>query len=252
MEQPKGRRRFLKSSVGALGAAAVPATVVSTPASGAEAHAHPGNAKAAKYMFLSAAEVAFVDAAVARLIPGDELGPGAKEAGVTYFIDQQLFGGWGTMAKMYRQGPHAEGTPQQGYQSPLTPQEIFRVAIREINHRLGKPFEKLAAKEQDEVLKNLEEGKLALESVPSRFFFNMLLDSTIEGFFSDPIYGGNRDKVGWKLVGFPGVAAAYTTLVDKHGVAYNAEPVSIVDMLEGRVSADEHGHPKHVMITRKD
>jgi gluconate 2-dehydrogenase gamma chain len=253
MDQPKGRRRFLKSSVGALGvAAAGPAAVVSNSASAAEAHAHPGNAKAAKYMFFSAAEVAFVDAAVARLIPADELGPGAKEAGVTYFIDQQLFGGWGTMAKMYRQGPHAEGTPQQGYQSPLTPQEIFRVAIREINHRLGKPFEKLAAKEQDEVLKNLEEGKLALDAVPSRFFFNMLLDSTIEGFFSDPIYGGNRDKVGWKLVGFPGVAAAYTTLVDKHGVAYNAEPVSIVDMLEGRVSADEHGHPKHVMLTRKD
>jgi gluconate 2-dehydrogenase gamma chain len=252
MEQPKGRRRFLKSSVGALGAAAVPATVVSTPASGAEAHAHPGNAKAAKYMFLSAAEVAFVDAAVARLIPGDELGPGAKEAGVTYFIDQQLFGGWGTMAKMYRQGPYAEGTPQQGYQSPLTPQEIFRVAIREINQQLGKPFEKLAAKEQDEVLKNLEEGKLALESVPSRFFFNLLLEGTIDGFFADPIYGGNRDKVGWKLVGFPGVAAVYTTLVDKHGVPYNAEPVSIADMLEGRVAADEHGHPKHVTITRKD
>jgi len=129
---------------------------------------------------------------------------------------------------------------------------VFRVAIREINHHLGKPFEKLAAKEQDEVLKNLEEGKLALESVPSRFFFNLLLEATIDGFFADPIYGGNRDKAGWKLVGFPGVAAVYTTLVDKHGVPYNAEPVSIADMLEGRVAADEHGHPKHVTITRKD
>jgi gluconate 2-dehydrogenase gamma chain len=252
MEQPTGRRRFLKSSVGAIGVAAVPAASVPAPVSAAEPHAHGGSAKAAKYMFFSAAEVAFVDAAVARLIPADELGPGAKEAGVTYFIDQQLFGGWGTMAKMYRQGPYAEGTPQQGYQSPLTPQEIFRVAIREINQHLGKPFEKLAAKEQDEVLKNLEEGKLALESVPSRFFFNLLLEGTIDGFFADPIYGGNRDKVGWKLVGFPGVAAVYTTLVDKHGVPYNAEPVSIADMLEGRVAADEHGHPKHVTITRKD
>jgi len=252
MEQPTGRRRFLKSSVGAIGVAAVPAASVPASVSAAEPHAHGGSAKAAKYMFFSAAEVAFVDAAVARLIPADELGPGAKEAGVTYFIDQQLFGGWGTMAKMYRQGPYAEGTPQQGYQSPLTPQEIFRVAIREINQHLGKPFEKLAAKEQDEVLKNLEEGKLALESVPSRFFFNLLLEGTIDGFFADPIYGGNRDKVGWKLVGFPGVAAVYTTLVDKHGVPYNAEPVSIADMLEGRVAADEHGHPKHVTITRKD
>ena len=254
MGEPTGRRRFLKSSVGAIGvAAAGPATVVSNRASAAETHDHPGNAKAAKYMYFSAAEVAFVDAAVARLIPADELGPGAKEAGVTYFIDQQLFGGWGTMAKMYRMGPYAEGTPQQGYQSPLTPQEVFRVAIREINHHLGRPFEKLAAKEQDEVLKNLDEGKLALESVPSRFFFNLLLEATIDGFFADPIYGGNRDKMGWKLVGFPGVAAVYTTLVDKHGVPYNAEPVSIADMLEGRVAADEHGHPQHtVATTRKD
>src|SRR5207237_6724773 len=127
-----------------------------------------------QYMFFSAAEVAFVDAAVARLIPADELGPGAKEAGVTYFIDQQLFGGWGTMAKMYRQGPHPEGTPQQGYQSPLTPQEIYRAAIREINSLTPRPFDKLAASEQDELLHRLEDGKLPLESVPGRFFFNLL------------------------------------------------------------------------------
>src|SRR6185436_14182824 len=107
MDEPTGRRRFLKS-VGAIGAAGVPATVIPVQVAEAQPHAHPGNAKAGKYMFFSAAEVAFVDAAVARLIPADELGPGAKEAGVTYFIDQQLFGGWGTMAKMYRQGPHAE------------------------------------------------------------------------------------------------------------------------------------------------
>ena len=250
MNQSDGRRRFLKS-VGVLGVAALPAA-----ATAAETHAQHGNAKAEKYMFLTPAEVAFVEAAVARLIPVDELGPGAKEAGVAYFIDQQLFGGWGTMAKMYRQGPHPEGTPQQGYQSPLTPQEVYRAAIREINgltmKQHGKPFDKLAAQEQDEMLRGLEEGKVALEAVPARFFFNMLLDSTIEGFFSDPIYGGNRDKLGWKLVGFPGVAAVYTAHVDKHGVPYNAEPVSILDILEKRAEVDEHGHPKHVLLSRKD
>jgi gluconate 2-dehydrogenase gamma chain len=247
MEKSEGRRRFLKS-VGVLGA-------VSLPAGTATAQTHAQHAPAAagtkNYMYFTPAEVAFVDAAVARLIPADELGPGAKEAGVTYFIDQQLFGGWGTMAKMYRQGPHPEGTPQQGYQSPLTPQEIYRAAIREINKLVGKPFEKLAANEQDELLRNLEEGKLALESVPSRFFFNLLLDNTIEGFFCDPIYGGNRDKAGWKLVGFPGVAAVYTTWVDKHGVPYPAEPVSIQDILEQRAEVDEHGHPKHVLAKKE-
>src|SRR5204863_646693 len=123
MDESESRRRFLKS-VGALGAAVPTATLAQ--------HAH-APAKGEKYMFLNAAEVAFLDAAVARLIPADNLGPGAKEAGVTYFIDQQLFGGFGTMAKMYRQGPHAEGTPQQGYQSPLTPQEVYRAAIAEID-----------------------------------------------------------------------------------------------------------------------
>lgn len=247
MDEAGGRRRFLKS-VGALGAA--------IPAAAAAQHAGHSPAKGEKYMFLSPGEVAFVDAAVARLIPADELGPGAREAGVTYFIDQQLFGAWGTMAKMYRQGPHAEGTPQQGYQSPLTPQEVYRAAIGEINgacaKQFGKSFDKLATAQQDEVLHALDEGKFPLETVPPRFFFNMLLDNTVEGFFADPIYGGNRDKIGWKLVGFPGVAAVYTPYIEKHGVPYEALPVSIEDILQGKSALDEHGHPKHVLLVRKD
>jgi len=243
----EGRRRFLKS-VGALGAA--------IPAAAAAQHAGHASGKREKYMFLNPAEVAFLDAALARLIPADELGPGAKEAAVTYFIDQQLFGGWGAMAKMYRQGPHAEGTPQQGYQSPLTPQEVYRTAIADIDAACGKqygqPFAKLASAQQDEVLHALDEGKFPLDAVPPRFFFNMLLDNTVEGFFSDPIYGGNRDKVGWKLVGFPGVAAVYTQHVEKHGVPYEALPVSIEDILQGKSVLDEHGHPKHVLLVRKD
>ena len=102
------------------------------------------------------------------------------------------------------------------------------------------------------MLRALEEGKFPLEAVPARFFFNMLLENTIEGFFSDPIYGGNRGKIGWKLVGFPGVAAVYTHLVEKHGVPYDALPVSIADILEGKAALDEHGHPKHVLLVRKD
>src|SRR5258705_6725891 len=113
-------------------------------------------------MFFPPAVFGFLDAAWARLIPADELSPGAKEAGVTYFIDQQLFGGFGTMAKMYRQGPHGEGTPQQGYQSPLTPQEAYRAAITEVDagcvKQHGRPFAKLEAKQQDEGMGGLEQG----------------------------------------------------------------------------------------------
>src|SRR5437016_12060423 len=167
MGRSDGRRCFLQPVTALGGAASLPA-----PAPAAEPHAQHGTRVPSQtYMYLTQPEVAFVEAAVARLIPADELGPGAKEAGVATFIDQQLFGGWGTMAKMYRQGPHPEGTPQQGYQSPLTPQEIYRAAIREINSLAPKPFDKLAAGEQDELLRRLEDGKLALESVPGRFFF---------------------------------------------------------------------------------
>ena len=205
------------------------------------------------YGYLTQPEVRFLDAAVARLIPADELGPGAKEAGVTYFIDRQLVSVWGTHGRNYRMGPWPEGTPQQGFQSRLTPQEIYRAAIRESNihcgKQYGKAFEFLAPQQQDQVLQGLEDGKIELESLTSKLFFGLLLRNTVEGFFADPIYGGNRDKIGWKLIGFPGVAAAtYNDHIDKHNVPYRVEPVSILDIQQQRVKVDSQGYPKHVML----
>jgi gluconate 2-dehydrogenase gamma chain len=101
------------------------------------------------------------------------------------------------------------------------------------------------------VLKGLDGGKIELEQVRSQFFFNMLLNNTIQGFFADPVYGGNRDKAGWKLVGFPGVAAVYTTFIEKHGVPYRAQPVSISDITQKVAQVDEHGHAIHVMLDDK-
>ena len=198
----------------------------------------------------------FLDAAVARLIPADDLGPGAKEADVTYFIDQQLVSSWGTHGRNYRMGPWLEGTPQQGFQSPLTPQEIYRAAIRETNiyctKQYGKAFHLLTEAQQDEILHALEADKVELESLSSKLFFGMLWRNTQEGFFSDPMYGGNRDKVGWKLIGFPGVAASnYSEHMEKHNVPYRVEPVSILDIREGRVKVDAQGYPKHVPLGGK-
>ena len=260
MEQD--RRRFLKGLTAVSAAGTVPAGLVPGEARAQQPHgAHPKPAGAAAvlpqaYVYLTPSEVEFVEAAVARLVPADDLGPGAKEAGVAYFIDQQLGGAWGAMARNYRQGPWPEGTPQQGYQSPLTPKEVYRAAIPEVDAacvaRFQKPFHQLQSSEQDRVLSELETGKLALGSVPGAFFFNLLLVNTMEGFFADPIYGGNRDKLAWKLVGFPGVAASYGEYIEKHGVPYNAEPVSIADMQNHVVATDEHGHPKHVLLTKFD
>ncbi len=211
------------------------------------------------YVYLNSAEACFVDAAVARLIPSDELGPGAKEAGVTLFIDRQLAGSWGTHGRSYRMGPWLQGTPQQGYQLPLTPQEIYRAAIWEVNlrchNRYGRAFDLLAEEEQDEVLHALEEGGIELATAPSRVFFGLLLRNTMEGFFSDPIYGGNREKVGWRLIGFPGIASAsyVEEMADpgKYNIPYSVEPVGIADVGEGRVKVDGAGYPKHVPQRRR-
>jgi gluconate 2-dehydrogenase gamma chain len=262
-KQSSGRRWFLKS-VSAIGAA-VPATA----ALGADPHAHhmhgeqlaqaaraKGQLQPQAYGWLTAVEASFIEAAGARLIPADELGPGAKEAGVSFFIDGQLAGAYGTMARNYRQGPWPEGTPQQGYQSRLTPQEVYRAAMAEIGTvcaaRYKKQFHELDATQQDEILKEIEAGKFPLEAVSPAFFFNLLLANTIEGFFADPIYGGNRDKIGWKLVGFPGVAAAYGEYIERHNVPYTAVPVSIADVQQHVAELDEHGHPKHVLLSSKD
>jgi gluconate 2-dehydrogenase gamma chain len=254
------RRRFLKT-LGVLSAAgSVPAGLGSgEPELGSTAAPAPGDGDpgpSLAYTYLTRLEVDFVEAALARLIPADELGPGAKEAGVSFFIDAQLAGAFGTMARHYRLGPWPEGTPQQGYQSPLTPQEVYRAAIRDTDRhceaRYGRRFADLREAEQDEVLRGLDEGTLALESVPASLFFGLLWDNTQEGFFADPIHGGNRDKVGWKLVGFPGVAAVYTEHVDKHDVPYRVEPVSIADLRQGRARVDAHGHPVHAPLDRRD
>jgi gluconate 2-dehydrogenase gamma chain len=242
MEQD--RRRFLRT-LGVLSAAtSVPARLVRGEER-VQAAAVP--AASEPLSFLTPSEFEFLEAALARLIPADELGPGAKEAGVAVFIDRQLAGAFGTAARGYRLGPWLEGTPQQGDQSPLTPREAYRAAICEIDgychEHYGERFAELTASDQDEVLRGLDEGRIALASVKAPRFFSLLWDNTQEGFFADPLHGGNRDKVGWKLVGFPGVAAAYAEEIERHGVAYRAEPISIVDLQQKSVRVDEHGHP---------
>ena len=209
------------------------------------------------YGYLTEQEARFLDAAVARLIPADELGPGAKEAGVTVYIDRQLVSFWGTHGRNYRMGPWRDGTPQQGFQSRLTPQEIYRAGIRETNlhtaKRYGKAFEFLPAEQQDEVLRALEDDEVPLDSLRSRLFFNLLLRNTMEGFFGDPMYGGNRDKVGWRLIGFPGLPASnYAELMQKHDVPYRVEPVSILDVLQERVKVDAQGYPRHVPLNAEE
>ncbi len=266
-QDPVSRKNFVVA-VSAAGAAALAldqpavaeaAVVPSPPVVAATAPkvrpplATPLGAEPEAYTYFTAPEAAFVEAAVDRLIPSDELGPGAKPAGVAFYIDQQLEAQFGFAAKMYRQGPWPQATPTQGYQLPLNPREVYRLGIAATNAHCtstyGKTFDLLDAQHRDDILSALEGGKLDFAEVPATTFFGMLYDNTVEGFFADPLYGGNRDKVGWKLVGFPGVAAAYINLIEKHNVPYNVAPVGIADVEHATGMADSDDHmPLHAMV----
>ena len=187
-------------------------------------------------LVLTATEAAFVSAAADTLIPADELSPSGTDCGVVIYIDRQLASAWGGGDKMYRSGPYRKGKPEQGYQLPLTPREYFLTGIAAANawarKTYGKDFDRLAPADRVAALKAMEEGKAEFKDFSARGFFERLLAMTQEGFFTDPIYGGNRNKVSWKMIGFPGLPATYANVVDQYyGKRYEAEPQSIADYL---------------------
>ncbi len=233
---PIARRNFLVGAGTAVAAGlnqAAPAdaqtTQPATPAAPAGGASVPEG-----HLTLTATEVAFFTAAADTMIPADNLSPPGSDCGVVTFIDRQLAGAWGSGAKMYRQGPFQKGTPTQGYQLPLTPRQFFAAGIAAANEwsrkAHGKDFDRLAPKEREAALKDLETGKAALSEIDAKQFFGALLKIVMEGFFADPIYGGNRDKAGWRMVGYPGLPAVYSSLIDEYrNKRYVVEPQSIQD-----------------------
>jgi gluconate 2-dehydrogenase gamma chain len=207
--------------------------LISTATLAGETPALLGNSRAAETpRFLNESEKRLLLSAVDRLIPSDERSPGAAEAGVVNYIDLQMAGAWGRGEMLYRHGPFRKGTSTQGYQLEYTPAELFRRSILAINAHFtsqGKSFDQLPPDEKDAYLSSLEKGDIDLDGVPSNTFFDFLLQHTVEGFFSDPIYGGNKNKIAWKMIGFPGAYADYHDLIDKHGVEFHREPLSIAD-----------------------
>jgi gluconate 2-dehydrogenase gamma chain len=175
------------------------------------------------FRFFAPAESAFIEAAVGRLIPSDPVGPGAVEAGVPFFIDRQLAGLFGRGDHYYLGGPWKKGMPEQGYQLRFSPAQLYRAAIAAIDRYAssrfsGAAFANLQDTDKDAVLKGLEAGTIQLDSgVDAKTFFEMLLQNTKEGYFSDPIYGGNKDMAAWKMIGYPGAHYDYSEWVTRHG-----------------------------------
>ena len=210
-----------------------------TPAPGAtpavEASTSPSSTPQPEpLLILNDTEHAFIVAAVDTLIPADELSPSGSDCGCAVYIDRQLASAWGGGAKMYRSGPFLKGKPEQGYQLALTPAEFMSAGIAAANawsrKTFGREFDRLDPQKRVEALKAMEEGKAEFANFSARAFFARLLAMTMEGFFADPIYGGNRDKVSWRMLGFPGLPATYAHLIDEYrDKRYVAEPQSIAD-----------------------
>src|SRR3954464_13039791 len=132
-DQGFGRRDFLKGAV-VGGAAAAIQQPQSTQAQQPAATAAPNAAAGPEgYAFLNIEEAAFVEALAHHMVPADDLTQKGTDLGINVYIDRALAGAWGKGDRLYMQGPWKQGTPNQGYQLPLTPAELYRAGIAATN-----------------------------------------------------------------------------------------------------------------------
>ena len=193
----------------------------------------PKAAQLGGWQYFTGDEARAVEALVDRLIPPDPETPGGTDAGCAVFIDRQLAGPYGRADGLYISGPFHQDNKEQGQQSPLTPAEHYRKALAALDAHCrktygGNSFADLSANQQDEVIANLEDGKVDLGDDPGAFFKQLLKD-TQQGFFADPVYGGNKDMVAWKMIGFPGARYDYRDWVDRHNERFPLPPIGIRD-----------------------
>ena len=227
------RRSFLKGAVAGSAAAVTGALPQSAEA---QQRAPAAGGRRPAYAFLNLEEQAFIEAVVDHMVPADEHSPKGTDIGINVFIDRALAGSWGKGARLYMQGPWKQGHPNQGYQLPLTPAELYRAGIPAANawcvKTYGKSFDKIMESEREQFLLAWQAGTVTFEGgPPARVFFGMLYQNVMQGMFADPIHGGNRDKAGWKMIGFPGIIAVHYQNVEKYrDKRYTAEYVSIADM----------------------
>src|SRR5882724_13044085 len=166
-DQGFDRRNFLKGAV-VGGAAAAAGTVAVAPTAEAQAQQPAATPASPGYAFLNIEEAAFVEALVDHMVPADDLTPKGTDIGLNIYIDRALAGGWGKGERLYMQGPWKRGTPNQGYQLPLTPAQLYRAGIEATNAHCrktySKRFDRLDVAQRQEVLIGLSTGKIIFEN----------------------------------------------------------------------------------------
>lgn len=224
------RRSFLRKAVTAAPAVAL----VAAAGVGAVATTTAGTSSQNAYRpaYFTPAEWATLQALVDRLIPANSDGPGALEAGVHEFIDLQMNTPYAYGKLWFMQAPFVPASPPEfGYQFHMAPRELYRSGLAGLEHavqaKLGKAFTALDAARKDAVIGELEKGTLAIGEVPPKTFFGQLLQNTREGYFSDPVHGGNKDMAAWKMINFPGARGDYMDWVEQYGKHYPLPPASI-------------------------
>jgi gluconate 2-dehydrogenase gamma chain len=201
-EHETNRREFLVRAL--VGTGAIAGVELVPGASAQDAPHPPADHHGA---FFNHDDAATVAAFCERLMPGAPGKAGAHEAGVLNYIDLALAGAYADLQDFYRRGlaqldTHCRKTYNQ-------------------------PFVRLDGARQDEVIRAMEEGKATEFTWPTaQDFFNTLRTHTMEGMFGDPIYGGNKDLAGWKLVGFPGAQPIFTRTDMESKQAFTRAPIT--------------------------
>jgi gluconate 2-dehydrogenase gamma chain len=169
-------------------------------------------------LFLNRVEARTVEAIAARIIPGDDDDPGAVQAGAVGYVDGAL----------------------AGYHRDL--QDLYRRSLRALDEHCraahGAPFAQLAPDVQDGVLAVLDAGRATGDGPAPIVFelFPLIRTHVIEGTFCDPAYGGNRDGVGWRMVGFPGARWEYTA--EQMAPGFDATTLGVRTLADLRVELD--------------
>jgi gluconate 2-dehydrogenase gamma chain len=189
MSDPSRRDLFRQAGAASAAAAMTGAQLVPSPEALAQPHVTPiAPPQLEALESLTALEADTLQAIVARLIPADENGPGAAEAGAAHYIDRAIGGPLRSSRDAYAAG--------------LAALDAYALSTK------GATFVKLSADQQDAVLTDLEKNAASGFSPDAATFFNLVRTHTIQGTFCDPYYGGNTNFIGWDLIGYPGIRMA--------------------------------------------
>lgn len=232
-----GRRRFIRAATALTGLAILPGSAGAAPENPAPTGSPPTEVPPSIYLALDPDEAAFVEQLVEVMCPADDLTPGGVECGLALFIDRQLAGPFGRGERLYRRGPWRPGGREDGYQLPLSPAEYFKLGLAAADAACaklhGRGFASLAPAEADAFLQALAAGKVGSPELQLDVWF----DETVyplftQASFADPVYGGNRGKVFWKMIGYPGLPAVNgLNMVNYRGQPFPgaAAPLSMED-----------------------